>query len=94
MLAVMCFPSRVEVEGHLAALAEGRLSPEEVSDWARPFVVYDSTHPTPMDWEVWQMLEALIGADLRVTPNDYLHGVADSKSGWRTSGDPSTIDRR
>jgi hypothetical protein len=77
MLAVMCFPSRVEVEGHLAALAEGRLSPEEVSHWARPLVVDDSTHPTPMDWEVWQMLEALIGADLRVTPNDYLHGVAD-----------------
>jgi hypothetical protein len=77
MLAVMRFPSRVEVEEHLAALAEGRLSPEEVSDWARPFVVDDSTHPTPMDWAVWQGLEALIGADLRVTPNDYLHGVAD-----------------
>lgn len=26
---------------------------------------------------MWQGLEALIGADLRVTPNDYLHGVAD-----------------
>jgi hypothetical protein len=32
-----------------------------------------------MDWPVWHGLEALCGADLRVTRNDYLHGVDDFK---------------
>jgi hypothetical protein len=78
MLLVM-FPSRVEVEDHLAALADGRLSREEASDWARPFVVEDSTHPSSMDSSVWQGLLQLNGADLRESPNDYLHDVDDFK---------------
>jgi hypothetical protein len=79
----MTFPSRADTEARLAELVEGTLTPEEAADWARPFVVDESTHSDSMDWPVWQALKHLLGADLLSTPSEYLHG-RDDYVNWLT----------
>jgi hypothetical protein len=76
------FPDRREVEQQLAALIDGRLTPEAASEWARPFVVDDSTHPPNMDTAAWEAVKAILGADLPTTDRDYLYGVEDFRR-WR-----------
>jgi hypothetical protein len=80
----MTFPSRAYTEARLVALVDGSLTPEEAAEWARPFVVDESTHPDRLDVPVWQALTELLGADLRSSPSEYLHGPDDYAS-WLTT---------
>ena len=68
-------PTRGEVERQLDALIQGRLTPEAASEWAKPFIVDDSTHPAEMDVATWEAIKAIGGADLPTTDREYLHGV-------------------
>jgi hypothetical protein len=71
------FPDRQATEQRLVGLVEGRLSPEEVADWARAYVIDESTHPPKMDQSVWLALQLLCGADMQSGPGEYLHGQRD-----------------
>ena len=73
----MNFPTRTEVSARLTDLTEGRLSPEEAAEWARPFVTDESLQPAHLDKPVWDAVTRLLGADLRRSPNEYLHGPDD-----------------
>jgi len=79
----VAFPTRGETETWLAMLATGEVTPEAASDWARPFLTDDSTHPVQMDKTVWAAIKALGGADLRGSPDEYLYGESDYQR-WLT----------
>jgi len=68
-------PSRKETLGKLKALVEGTLKPEEVNDWACPWIIngpYES-----IDFVVWEALGSLCGADLKTSATSYLHSHED-----------------
>lgn len=60
-------PSREETLGRMDQLRDGLLSPEEVSDWARFWIVadHDGTEVRIEDWAVWDALMVLFGCDMR-----------------------------
>ncbi|SDS63326.1 hypothetical protein SAMN04489812_2509 [Microlunatus soli] len=68
-------PDRDSVRERLLALLSGRMSREEVADWANPWVTADD--PSIEDSVVWEALKELAGADLKVSPSAYLHGEDD-----------------
>lgn len=68
-------PDRAEVRQRLLDLLSGRASREEISAWASAWVTQDA--PDVEDLIVWNALRDLAGADLKVSPVDYLHGEND-----------------
>lgn len=68
-------PRRADVRERLLDLLAGRASREEVAAWASAWVTHDD--PTVEDPIVWNGLRDLAGADLRISPVDYLHGEDD-----------------
>lgn len=73
--AIPPFPARSEVRAQLAALVEGRLSREQVSSWASPWVW--ARQDECEDQGVWEALEAMAGADSLTTDRPYLFGTVD-----------------
>lgn len=73
----MSFPTRADTEAVLIGLAGGTLTPSEANDWACPFVVDETSHPTDMDRVVWNALMTLCGADLATAPGVLLHSRED-----------------
>jgi len=67
-------PSPDEVEQVLESLAEGRMTREQASEWASPWVFGD---PNIEDKAVRDALDALAGADSPTTDRQYLFGQAD-----------------
>jgi hypothetical protein len=68
-------PNREEVRQRLRDLLAGRLTREEVADWAATWV--RQAEPAVHDLVVWDALKQLAGADLRSSPIDYLHTDSD-----------------
>lgn len=68
-------PGRDDVLQHLLDLLAGRLSREDVADWASAWV--REPDPNVEDPIVWEALKQLSGADLRESPVNYLHSESD-----------------
>jgi hypothetical protein len=72
---VMEAPSRELVHERLLGLLSGRFSPDEVAEWAAPWV--RDRNSGFVDPVVWRALIQLSGADVRESPVEYLHSVPD-----------------
>lgn len=68
-------PDRAAVRERLLDLLAGRESREGVAAWASTWVTQDD--PDVEDPIVWNALRELSGADLMISPADYLHGEDD-----------------
>lgn len=68
-------PRRSDVRERLLDLLAGRASREEVAAWASTWVTQDD--PAVEDPIVWNGLRDLAGADLKISPVDYLHSEND-----------------
>ena len=68
-------PDRAAVRERLLDLLAGRESREGVATWASTWVTQDD--PDVEDPIVWNALRELSGADLMISPVDYLHGEDD-----------------
>ena len=68
-------PSRAEVIEKLRSLISERISREEVSDWARKWVIADN--PPDMEESVWKAINFLYGVDMISLDRPYLHGRED-----------------
>jgi hypothetical protein len=68
-------PGREHVRQQLLDLLAGRISREEVADWASTWV--RKPESSVEDPVVWEALKQLAGADLRESPLDYLHSESD-----------------
>jgi hypothetical protein len=68
-------PSVPQIRQALLDLLTGRRSREDVAGWAGQWV--NASIPTVDDPVVWKALGELAGADLRVSPHEYLHSDAD-----------------
>jgi len=73
-------PDRATVRSYLEDLITGKRSREEVADWAVQFILGDYDHVEITDWPAWYMLPTLSGADLQISPTEYLHDKADFES--------------
>ena len=75
----------------MALLIEDEGTRVEVAEWASEFITYDDPeiYPPVDDPGVWQAISQLAGADLQVSPSDFLHGQEDFRA-WlqelRSSG--------
>lgn len=68
-------PSRELVHQRLVDLLAGRATREVVADWAAKWIREPAT--AVEDPVVWEALKELAGADLRVSPSEYLHSEPD-----------------
>jgi hypothetical protein len=68
-----------QVRNRMAALVEGSVSREEVSDWAL-MRIKDESARYSSDATLWTALDRLAGADLQEGPGVYLHGEEDFRS--------------
>ena len=68
-------PSRALLKERLLDLLAGRATRAEVADWAVKWV--RETVPVVDDLVAWAALKELAGADLRVSPTEYLHDESD-----------------
>ncbi len=68
-------PDRAQIRQRLSNLLSGGASREETAVWAATWVMQED--PSVDDPVVWEALRELVGADLRVGPDDYLHTEAD-----------------
>ncbi|MFJ1766451.1 hypothetical protein ACIOD2_39405 [Amycolatopsis sp. NPDC088138] len=59
----------------LLDLTEGRLTPEQASDWATPWLTEEAGEVH--DDLVWDAIGALAGADMLVAPSTFLYGPLD-----------------
>lgn len=82
----MDLPSRDEVRTVLDGLLTGTLSPEEASEWARPWVTEEGGPVEVQDQAAWEAVCAIGMADLPSTDRRYLYGVDDFRA-WRTELD-------
>jgi hypothetical protein len=71
-------PSREDVEQKLIDLIAERITREEASAWASPWVTADD--PGIEDRAVWDAVSALWGADGPTTDRPYLFGREDFKA--------------
>jgi len=71
-------PTRFQVKEAFLGLISGRLSREDVADWANQWVF--AGDPDVADGAVWDALQELSGADLQVDPDTYLHTEPDFHS--------------
>lgn len=73
-------PSRYDVLEKLTALANSRISPEAAAEWASEWILADQQPGVEVradDKAIWSAILQMHGADLRVSPNEYLHGLED-----------------
>ena len=68
-------PDRAQVRLLLMDLLSGRATREDAATWASRWVTEDD--PDVDDPIVWNALRDLAGADLKVSPVDYLHSDTD-----------------
>lgn len=83
-------PSREVLRTRLLDLLAGRATREEVADWAVEWV--RDPMPDVQDPIAWEALKQLAGADLRVSPTDYLHSEVDFHS-WLDQLETDDRDR-
>ena len=72
-------PSRSNIEARLEKLVAGELPRAEAADWATEFITFDDPqiYPSVSDPIVWEAIVKLSGADLEVSPGEYLHQEGD-----------------
>jgi hypothetical protein len=68
-------PSRDEVRKLLSDLVSGKLSREQASEWAGPWMTEEAGDVT--DEVVWNAIDLLYSADSATGPGQYLYGPAD-----------------
>jgi hypothetical protein len=93
--SIVDLPARSEVLERLAALADGRSSPDEVSRWASAWLLADQIPGTAVrvvDWPVWEAIKLMAGADLQVKPGSYLHGTDDFRA-WLAKLQTASLPR-
>jgi len=76
-------PARSEVVERLAALVDGRSSPDEASRWASAWLLADQIPGAAVrvvDGPAWEAIKLMAGADLQVEPGSYLHGTDDFRA--------------
>ncbi len=71
-------PDRALLRARLLDLLAGSKTREEIADWAVTWV--REPMPAVQDLVAWQALKDMSGADLRISPTDYLHGEDDFHS--------------
>jgi hypothetical protein len=69
-------PTRDDVARVFRDLIDGRITREEASDWARPWVIAD----VDIDQATLEALEGLYGADAPTTDRPYLFGEEDFRA--------------
>lgn len=72
-------PTKEEILSRFKLILQGRISREEVADWASEYVMQDSHDVT--DETVWDLLLIACGVDLKDSPDEYLHDEQNIK-GW------------
>lgn len=70
-------PTKEEIINKLKLILQGKLSREEVADWASEYVMQDE--PNISDETVWELLQVVSGVDLQDSPDEYLHVEQDIK---------------
>ncbi|PLR77510.1 DNA-binding protein [Bacillus sp. V3-13] len=68
-------PTVKDIIEKLELILKGKLSREEVADWASEYVMADD--PSISDEVVWEFLQIVSGVDLKDTPDEYLHWDPD-----------------
>jgi hypothetical protein len=71
----MSQPTREEIIDKLKMILLGKLTREEVADWASEYVMQDE--PNISDETVWELLQTVSGVDLKDSPDEYLHVEQD-----------------
>lgn len=71
----MSQPTREEIIDKLKMILLGKLTREEVADWASEYVMQDE--PNISDETVWELLQIVSGVDLKDSPDEYLHVEQD-----------------
>jgi hypothetical protein len=75
MVKKMRQPTREEIIDKLKMILLGKLTREEVADWASEYVMQDE--PNIPDETVWELLQIISGVDLKDSPDEYLHVEQD-----------------
>ena len=70
-------PTVREIINRLKLVLNGKMTREEVSDWASYYVMADD--PTIDDEIVWELLITISGIDILDSPTSYLHSEVDIK---------------
>jgi hypothetical protein len=68
-------PTREEIIDKLKMILLGKLTREEVADWASEYVMQDE--PNISDETIWKLLKIVSGVDLKDSPDEYLHVEQD-----------------
>ncbi|KZM57252.1 DNA-binding protein [Aeribacillus pallidus] len=68
-------PTKEEIINKLKMILQGKLTLEEVADWASKYVMQDE--PNISDETVWELLQIVSGIDLKDSPDEYLHVEQD-----------------
>jgi hypothetical protein len=68
-------PTKDEIIYKLNVILQGKLSREEVADWASEYVMQDE--PNIIDEKVWEFLKVVSGVDIKDSPEEYLHVEQD-----------------
>ena len=86
-------PTREDVRKIFNDLENGAMSLEDASDWAAEFVMYDNPeiYPEISDQVVWNAIDTLHGADMKVSVNEYLYGNEDIKN-WLVEFDHKCLN--
>jgi len=82
--------STKDVSAALQDLMTGGRSREEIASWAREVRAAEDRDdleysPKSAEESIWDALEFLMGVDLKVAAETYLHGRADFEAYWVTS---------
>ncbi|MFI1649680.1 hypothetical protein ACH4XT_22430 [Streptomyces avidinii] len=59
----------------IEALISGESTREEVADWAMVWV--SEREQEVSDLSLWDILSTLSGADMKISPDEYMHGAED-----------------
>lgn len=70
-------PTKEEILSRFKLILQGRISREDVADWASEYVMQDS--PDVTDETVWDLLLIACGVDLKDSPDEYLHDEQNIK---------------
>ena len=78
-------PMRAEVRERMLALIGSDAYRQQVADWAAHWIRLPNPHID--DPVVWQAIQRLAGADLRISKTRYLHTEADFLAWLKDLGD-------
>ncbi|TCX50642.1 MULTISPECIES: hypothetical protein [unclassified Dehalobacter] len=75
-------PSLKEIIEKLQQVVEGKISREDVSNWAEKASQYfeGESSLSQDDISIWKALDVLLGIDLKDSPEDYLHNETDIRN--------------